>query len=73
MKIDFDYGFIYDPERMSDPVYFAQLNERYKTGTGVRPHSHTCKACGRVITHTRLEALRDGSASHVCCGKDVRK
>jgi hypothetical protein len=73
IQLDPVYGFLYDPAQMQDPDYFAKLNERYKAGTGVRLHSHTCSLCGRVITHTRLEALRDGEKlSHTCCGKDVR-
>lgn len=70
-----------DPEldvaRLQDPVYFAAMNEKYRANPMqwlwyVNYHHHGCKTCQRVWLHTGLEAVRDGDASHMCCGKDVR-
>lgn len=63
-----------DFARLSDPSYFAEVCRKYAGSGHVEIHRHTCTTCGRVIAHTRIEALRDGDLkSHTCCGADVRK
>jgi hypothetical protein len=66
-----------DPARLAEPVYFAERLAAYQAmGPGgswyVNTHTHTCPSCRRVITHTGLEATREGAAAHICCGQDVR-
>jgi hypothetical protein len=69
-----------DIARLTDPEYFEARRVHYaKHAVGdayaawyVNLHSHTCRACGRIITHTGLEATREGIAAHQCCGADVR-
>lgn len=58
----------------SDPAYYDTIVKQYAGTHYVDIHNHTCKTCGHVITHTKLEALRDGDLeNHTCCGIDVRK
>jgi len=73
ISLDRHYWIICDIQRLSDPAYFAAIAARYSTGSASQPHSHVCQWCKRTITHSRLEALRDGEVeSHLCCGQDVR-
>lgn len=64
-------------ERLTEPAYYAQQQALYESDPVrwawyLREHSHVCKRCQRTITHTGLDAERDGDASHLCCGADVR-
>lgn len=64
-------------DQLTDPTYYAQQLALYQSDPlrwawYLRTHAHKCKACGREITHTGLEAERDGDAVHLCCGRDVR-
>ncbi len=61
----------------TDPGYFAERLALYQAepmrwAWYVRVHTHSCPSCGRKISHTGLEAERDGAAVHLCCGHDVR-
>lgn len=64
------------PRLATDPDYFAERKAFYQADPQrwfwyVHTHTHRCQ-CGREISHTGLEAERDGLAAHTCCGRDVR-
>ncbi len=75
--------FVFDETRLSEPAYFEDIRQRMLNAHSVldrslctwflSPHCHRCPHCSRTLTHTGLQALRDGDArAHQCCGADVR-
>jgi hypothetical protein len=66
-----------DIPRLSDPAYYAERAALYAADPNrwawyVRVHVHTCRRCAKRLSHTGLEAERDGLPGHLCCGHDVR-
>jgi hypothetical protein len=67
-----------DIARLAEPAYFAERLAIYQADPlrwawYVRVHVHRCMQCAREVSHTGLEAERDGLAAHLCCGRDVRQ
>jgi len=72
----------FDVGRLQEPGYFGAIEAQLRARTHIseaivarwflEPHTHRCPRCQREITHTGLEATRDGPEAHRCCNRDVR-